>query len=68
MVHLTYPQEFAYYLDVELSANATVQGTEYVRSSVFMLPGSSEDFSGTVGPPGPVSPFGTSTVSCSDKN
>lgn len=68
VVHLTYPQEFAYYLDVQLSANATVQGTEYVRSSTFMLQGSADDFGGTISPPGPVSPFGTSITSCSDKN
>ena len=49
--------------------NATVQGTEYVRSSTFILQGSAEDFQGgTVAPPGPLSPFGTSTVNCADKN
>lgn len=63
LVTVTYPQEFAYYLDVELSASATVQGTEYVRSSKFMLAGSAADFnSTTTAPPGPVSPFGTANT------
>lgn len=66
LVNVTYPQEYAYYVDVQLSANATVQGTEYVRTSSFALPGSSTDFnSTTVAPPGPVSPFGTGT-SCAN--
>ena len=35
-----YPQDYAYYLDVVLSASTTVQGTEYVRTSTpFLLAG-----------------------------
>jgi hypothetical protein len=66
IVTVSYPQEFAYYLTVELSASTTVQGTEFVRTSRFLLQGTAEDFN-TVSraPPGPVSPFGTAT-SCSD--
>jgi hypothetical protein len=68
IVSITYPQEFAYYLDVSLSANTTVQGTEYVRTSNFMLPGSSQDFQDTtIAPPGVVSPFGQANV-CSNKD
>lgn len=68
LVTVTYPQEYAYYLTVSLSASTTVQGTEYVRTSQFMLPGSSADFnSATIIPPGPNSPFGTAN-SCSNKN
>lgn len=66
LITVTYPQEYAYYLDVELSVSSTVQGTEYVRSSNFRLPGSSEDFnSTTIAPPGMVSPFGQSNT-CND--
>lgn len=66
LVYVTYPQEYAYYLDVELSASARVQGSEYVRSLNFMLPGSAPDFtSASVSPPGPSSPFGVSAT-CSD--
>jgi hypothetical protein len=59
-VTVFYPQEYAYYLTVALSASTTVQGTEYVRTNTFMLPGLSSDFNDpTKAPPGPVSPFGT---------
>jgi hypothetical protein len=68
LLTVTYPQEYAYYLAVSLSASTTVQGTEYVRTSKFMLPGSSEDFSSpTIAPPGLVSPFGVATA-CTDPN
>jgi hypothetical protein len=61
-----YPQEYAYYLDVLLSASTTVQGTEYVRTSRFALPGIASDFNSlNTAPPGPVSPFGRAT-SCSN--
>jgi Bacterial Ig-like domain (group 1) len=67
-VSVYYPQEYAYYLDVSLSASATVSGTEYVRSSNFMVQGIATDFNNpNIGPPGPVSPFGTATV-CSSPN
>jgi hypothetical protein len=63
-----YPQEYAYYLSVALSASATVSGTEYVRTSTFVLPGASTDFNDLlVAPPGMVSPFGVAT-SCSNPN
>ena len=68
LVNVFYPQEYAYYLDVLLSASTTVQGTEYVRTSRFLVPGISTDFNSlTKGPPGPVSPFGQAT-SCSNPN
>lgn len=66
LAQIYYPQEFAYYLTVDLSASSTVAGTEYVRTNTFMLAGSSVDFSDlTVTPPGPTSPFGVATT-CSD--
>lgn len=68
LVNVFYPQEYAYYLDVLLSASTTVQGSEYVRTSRFLLPGISSDFNSVNrGPPGPVSPFGQAT-SCSTAN
>jgi hypothetical protein len=68
LVHVRYPQEYAYYLTVELSASTTVQGTEYVRANRFLLPGLGADFNSTTnGAPGPVSPFGTAN-SCNNPN
>ena len=59
-VNVTYPEEYAYWLEVALSAKASVQGTEYARTSTFFLPGADVDFiTQTTSPPGPVSPFGT---------
>jgi hypothetical protein len=63
LVNVTYPQEYAYYLDVDLSASASVSGTEFVRTSHFMVPGIATDFNTTnTSPPGPVSPFGTANA------
>jgi len=60
LISVFYPQEYAYYLEVDLSASATVQGTEYVRTASFMLEGTASDFNNVQsGSPGPVSPFGT---------
>ena len=68
LVNVFYPQEYAYYLDVLLSASTTVQGTEYVRTSRFVVPGISTDFNdNNKAPPGPVSPFGRATT-CSSPN
>ncbi len=57
-VNVFYPQEYAYYLDVSLSASTTVQGTEYVRTSASSrcraLLGTSSDVDKS--PPGPVQP------------
>jgi len=68
VVSVFYPQEYAYYLDVSLSASTSVQGTEYVRTSRFTLKGLATDFNdSTKAPPGPLSPFGVAT-SCSNPN
>jgi hypothetical protein len=54
-----YAQQYAYWLEVELTAKLTVQGTEFSETTVFVLPGSTTDFtSQTTTPPGLVSPFG----------
>lgn len=66
LMTVAYPQQYAGYVEVELSASSTVQGTEYVRSSRFVLSGAAADFNNLqVAPPGPVSPFGQA-ASCSD--
>ena len=60
VVDVVYPQEYAYWLEVSLEARTSVQGTEYVRTLTFELPGASADFTQqNTAPPGPVSPFGT---------
>jgi len=58
-----YPQQYAYWLEVQLTAKLTVQGTEYSETTVFVLPGSAADFtSQSIPPPGVVSPFGTDQI------
>jgi hypothetical protein len=55
-----YPQAYAYWLEVALTAKLTVQGTEFSETTVFVPDGSATDFtSQTNTPPGVVSPFGT---------
>jgi hypothetical protein len=68
LVSVFYPQEYAEYLDVALSASTTVQGTEYVRTSRFLVAGTASDFnSATIAPPGFVSPFGVAAT-CNNPN
>jgi hypothetical protein len=60
LVDVYYPQEYAYWLEVTLAARASVQGTEFVRSTTFILEGLASDFqSENNSPPGLSSPFGT---------
>jgi len=64
IVDVLYPQDTAYWLEVTLEARAAVQGTEFRRSSSFVLPGSAADFnSQTISPPGLRSPFGVNNCS-----
>jgi hypothetical protein len=66
LVSVYYPQEYAYYLQVTLQAQAQVQGTAFSAGSTFLLAGAATDFNDlTTAPPGPVSPFGKSNV-CTD--
>ena len=65
-IKVFYPKEYAYYLTVRLDVRAAVAGTEFVRSSTFMLAGTKDDFDGTKGPPGPISPFGTHVCTAPD--
>ena len=56
---LLYAQEFTW-VEIRLTARASVAGTESASSATFFLPGTASDFSSedTV-PPGQLSPFGT---------
>lgn len=65
-VSIYYPQEYALYLGVVLSAQAQVQGTASTASSGFVLDAPAADFNDlTVSPPGLISPFGRSVL-CTD--
>ncbi len=64
--NLTYAQQYAYWVQVELRAIASVSGTEAIETQTFYLPGAASDFSDEkVNPPGNPSPFGTGT-NCND--
>jgi hypothetical protein len=55
-----YPQAYAYWLEVQLTAKLTVQGTEFSETTVFLPDGSTADFTSQNNtPPGVVSPFGS---------
>jgi hypothetical protein len=58
LVKIFYPQQYARWLQIDLSASATVQGSEYSRTSTFILPISADDLSSSGSPPGVISPFG----------
>lgn len=67
IVDVLYPQDVAYWLQVTLEARAAVQGTEFRRSSSFLVPGLAADFNTQANaPPGLTSPFGVN--SCSTPN
>lgn len=60
IIDIFYAQEFAGWVKVTLEATTSVQGTEFAKSSTFILVGSAEDFDDkTDAPPGVFSPFGT---------
>lgn len=64
LVDVLYPQDTAYWLVVTLEARAAVQGTEFRRSTTFLLPGTTGDFGNqNTSPPGFVSPFGINACS-----
>jgi hypothetical protein len=65
-IDIFYPQEYAYYIEAELTATASVAGTEFAEPTTFVLTGSAEDFNNeNIAPPGVVSPFGVGG-SCAD--
>jgi hypothetical protein len=58
-VSVLYPQDHAAWVAVEVTASATVQGTQSSTSTKFWLPMLASDIaSPTVSPPGQVSPYG----------
>jgi hypothetical protein len=66
-VDVVYPQEYAQWVRVELSAETSVQGTESIRIVQFVLPILAADVADEeVTPPGVISPFGTEDYGCSD--
>ena len=66
-VQITYPRDHSYWVKVNLVASTTVQGTESSTNSTFTLVGAVVDYSCSIGPPGPVSPYGIATT-CADPN
>ncbi len=66
LIDLYYPQEYAYYLRVRMTATTAVSGTEFAESTSFTLAGAASDFNSVASaPPGVESPFGTSAT-CAD--
>lgn len=55
---IRWPQSYAFWVLVRLTATATVSGTENVRQLDFVLPIASDDLSGEGDPPNRFSPFG----------
>jgi hypothetical protein len=66
-IHVTYPRDHAYWVEVSLVATTTVQGTQSSASSTFMLLGAVADYSCSIGPPGAVSPYGTANTCANPK-
>jgi hypothetical protein len=58
-VCVLYPENYNLWLDVRIQARASVQGTEFGKSSTFELEALADDISDiNAAPPGVVSPFG----------
>jgi Bacterial Ig-like domain (group 1) len=61
-INLTYPQNYATWVAVSLTATAIVQGTQNSTTTTFWLPGLDTDITEqTPPPPFAISPFGTVT-------
>jgi len=66
--YLIYGEQFAYWVDVNLVARATVSGTESRREQALNLPALADDVTNkTVTPAGVRSPFGVAN-DCADPN
>lgn len=66
--NVVYPEDHALWVQVKLTATATVQGTETSTSSVFWLPMLADYINSTTSsPPGYRSPYGIAT-SCTNPN
>ena len=62
-VSVLYPQDHAAWVAVEVTASATVQGTQSSTSTKFWLPMLAADIAtATVSPPGQVSPYGVAST------
>jgi hypothetical protein len=60
---ILYPQDHSAWVAVEVTASATVQGTQSSTSTKFWLPILAADIAtATVSPPGQVSPYGVATT------
>lgn len=59
---IRWPQNYAFWVLVRLTATATVSGTETTRRLDFVLPIAAEDVALANSPPNIVSPFGVSTL------
>jgi hypothetical protein len=58
-VNLIYPKDHATWVQVALTATATVQGTQNSTTATFWLPGLSTDYTNeSIPPPGIISPYG----------
>jgi hypothetical protein len=66
-VTVTYPRDHAYWYTATLVASTTVNGTQSSTTATFVLPGAQTDYTCSVGPPGPVSPYGQATT-CANPN
>jgi hypothetical protein len=65
---VVYPKDHAFWVTVELTATATVAGTQASTSTQFELNGAAADYSNAdVGPPGEISPYGQANT-CSNPN
>lgn len=63
---VTYAKEFSKWVRMKLVVTAAVDGTEFVESRLFLLPGLAADFNDAdVAPPGEFSPYGVGS-SCAD--
>jgi hypothetical protein len=62
-VNLIYPKDHAYWVQVALTATATVAGTQNSTTATFVLPGAAADYTTqTTAPPGQFSPYGQAST------
>ena len=66
-VTITYPRDHSYWVEVQLVATTGTQGSENTATSKFILRGTTTDYSCSIGPPGPVSPYGVAST-CKNPN
>jgi hypothetical protein len=65
--YITYPKDHAYWVEVQLTATATVSGNSTTATATFVLPGLADDYNTeNIAPPGELSPYGQAAA-CTDK-